>query len=91
MRGVTVIEVTGAVVIFDKYHEYNISDELTTNLSVLKHGENNIQDTINQGQHSTEHFGLIVSDEIFAVYRHLKLAGMKTSLRSKNNYVALPE
>ena len=34
MRGVTVIEVTGAVVIFDKYHEYKYIRGATANYEV---------------------------------------------------------
>ena len=71
MRGVTVMEVTGAVVIFDKYHEYKYkisSPRLTTNLPVLKDGENNIEDTSQEGQNSAEHLGLVMSHKIFAVY-----------------------
>ena len=64
-----------------------ISTELTTNCAVLKYGEHNIQDTINQGQYSAEHLGLVMSHEIFSVYRHLKLEGMKTSLSGGNKTI----
>ena len=65
----TVIVVTGAVVIFDKYQQYEYTTiKLTTNVAVLKDSEHNIEDSIDQGQYSAEHLGLVVCHEIFSVY-----------------------